>query len=427
MTVRHGGSAVHPLWSCGFRPFFVLTSTGAVVFLSVWLLFLNSAALSGWRPPGGVLLWHAHELVFGFGLAAAAGFLLTAIPEFTGVAPIAVRPLAGLVALWLMARAAYALAQWLPFEMGLGLAALCNVSFTAVLLIQLAPALWRDPRRAHLGFAWALAGLLLVQTGFFVALFAEYDGLPWIHGAIDLTMILILLAGSRVSMSVLNGYIEAGRPGEPPPSDRYLARPPRRYLAVFAICTCGVAQVVLGDGLVVGWTALAACAAVLNVLNDWHVGRALFTRWALMLYACFWLIALGYGAMGLAWLAGGWSVSSGRHLLTAGAMGLSVFTIMSLAGRIHTGRWLDRRPWLPVAAGILILAALMRAVAGLPVLAPWAWQLILMAGVLWVGAYAAYLWHAWPVLAGRRLDGREGCAEPAGKAHSPFSGPESGC
>jgi len=427
MIGRDAAWTAHPLWFCGFRPFFVLTAASAVGFLGVWLLILGGAGPSGWAPPGGVLSWHAHELVFGFGLAAAAGFLLTAIPEFTGAAPIPARPLAGLAALWLAGRVAYALSQWLPAGAAVVLAAAPNLLFTALLLGYLAPALWRDPRRAHLGFAWTLGGLLLAQAGFFAALFAGGDGLAWIHGAIDLTMILILLAGSRVSVSVLNGYIEAGRPGAPPPSDAYLARPPRRYLAVFAIGLCGAAQAGLGGGPVAGWTALAASAAVLNVLNDWHVGRPLFTRWALMLYACFWLIALGYGAMGLAWLLDLWSASAGRHLLTAGAMGLSVFTIMSLAGRIHSGLWLDRRPWLLAAAGALGIAALARAAAGLPALAPWSGTLILASGAVWAGAYAAYLWHAWPVLAGPRADGRAGCAEPVGKSPSPFSGPESGC
>ncbi|MDY0292809.1 MAG: NnrS family protein, partial [Desulfuromonadaceae bacterium] len=87
----------------------------------------------------------------------------------------------------------------------------------------------------------------------------------------------------------------------------------------------------------------------------------------------------------------------------------------------------DRRPWLLAAAGALGFAALARAAAGVPALAPWYGTLILVSGMVWAGAYAAYLWHAWPVLAGARADGRAGCAEPVGKASSPVTGPESGC
>lgn len=414
----------HPLFSCGFRPFFVLTTASAVLFLAIWLLALQSAlpGLDGWRPPGGVLLWHGHELLYGFGMAAVAGFLLTAVPEFTGAAPPRPGVLAALAGLWLAARVAYAAAQWLPGGSGVVLAGVCNLAFVLALLLRLAAALWRDPARSHLGFAWALGALGAGQAGYFTALLRQADALAWLHVGVDLMMILIVLAGSRVSMNVVNGYIEAGRPGAPPPGlAGYVARPPRRHLAVFCIAACSVAQWLLGGGPVTGWTALAAAAAMLNLLNDWHIGKALFTRWALMLYASYWLVALGYGAMGLAWLTGLAPASSGRHVLMAGAMGLSIFTIMSLAGRIHAGRWLDRRPWVPVAAAVLALAALLRAAAGLPALGAWASWLLLGAGLGWTGVFAAYLWHAWPVLCGPRTDGQQGCAEPLGKQRSPMS------
>src|SRR5690606_20435547 len=61
MIGRDAAWTAPPLWFCGFRPFFVLTSAGAVGFLAVWLLLLGGAGLSGWQPPGGVLSWHAHE------------------------------------------------------------------------------------------------------------------------------------------------------------------------------------------------------------------------------------------------------------------------------------------------------------------------------------------------------------------------------
>lgn len=420
----------HPLFSCGFRPFFVFTAASAVLLLAVWLLVLQGALpwLAAWQPPGGTVLWHGHEMIFGFGMAAVAGFLLTAVPEFTGSPMPRPRELVRLAALWGAARLSYAGAQWLPGDSGVILAGVCNLAFAGALLLRLAPPVWRDPQRSHTGFAWALGGLAAMQAGYFAALERGGDPLAWLHAGVDLMMILIVLAGSRVSMSVVNGYMEAGKPGEPEPGQAgYLARPPRRHLAIFCIAVCGAAQWRLGGGEVTGWTALAASAAMLNLLNDWHLGRALFTRWALMLYASYWLIALGYAAMGLAWLAGLGQVSAGRHLLMAGAMGLSIFIIMSLVGRIHAGRWLDRRPWLPAAAGVLVLAALARAAAGVPALGAWASWLLLGSGLAWIGVYAAYLWHAWPVLWGPRTDGRTGCAEPAGKVHGPMEGKKDGC
>jgi len=409
----------HPLLMCGFRPFFVLTAGSACALVMIWLLVL-AGWLSAWTMPGGILLWHAHELIFGFGTASIAGFVLTAIPEFTGTTPVARRPLALLALLWLAARAAYALAGCWPSWLGAWPAALCNLALWAVLLAAVGPPVWRDPGRGHVGFVWAMGALGLLQAGFFVSLAIGADAMPWLHAGVGALMILIVIAGSRVSMSVVNGYIEAGRPGSPPVGAVvYLARPPRRYLAIFAIAVCSAVEFALGADPITGWAALAAAAAMLNLLNDWHIGRPLFTRWALMLYASYWLIALGYAAMGAAWLGAPMAVSAGRHVLTAGAMGLAIFTIMSLAGRIHAGHWLDRRVWLPLAALGLVAAVLLRAAAGLTAAAAWSPSLLWVSGTLWAGVFAVYLWHAWPVLTGPRSDGQDGCAEPLGRGPAP--------
>lgn len=422
----------HPVFMCGFRPFFILTAASASLFMLAWLLLLSGVApvLDGWQPPGGVVAWHAHELVFGFGMAAVAGFLLTAVPEFTGTTPIERRPLAMLVGIWLLGRIAYLLSAWWPDWLGVWPAALANLALAAALLFHLAPPVWRDPQRGHVSFAWALGLLWCLQAGFFVSLARHGDALSWLYAAVGLMMVLIVVAGSRVSMSVVNGFIEEGRPGAPPAGEAgYLARPPRRYLAIFMIGLCSVAEFLLGAGPVTGWIGLAAGAAMLNLLNDWHVGRPLFTRWALMLYASYWLIALGYIVMGLAWLGVPLVPSGGRHLLMVGAMGVSIFTIMSLAGRIHAGQWLDRRPWLPVAVLVLVVAALLRAMAGVPALAQWIPALLMASGLLWAGAFLAYLWHAWPVLSGPRTDGLEGCAEPLEKhaGHAEQDGQKHSC
>jgi len=242
------------------------------------------------------------------------------------------------------------------------------------------------------------------------------DALAWLRVAVGVMMMLIVIAASRVSMAVMNGLIEQGRPGEPDTQDAgYLARPPRRNLTIFCIAVCSLAEFALGYNAITGWTALAAAAAMLNLLNDWHVGKPLFaTRYALMMYAFYWLVALGYALMGTAWLGAPLTASAGRHMLMVGAMGLSIFTIMSMVGRIHAGLWLDRRAWIPWTAAGLTLAALLRAGAGAG--SAWTQGLIWGSGLLWVACFSAYLYMTWPVLTGPRTDGQEGCAEPLGRS-----------
>ena len=158
-------------------------------------------------------------------------------------------------------------------------------------------------------------------------------------------------------------------------------------------------------------------AAIFNLLNDWHVGRALFSRLALMLYSSYWLMALGYALLGAAYLGAPLLPSSGRHLLTVGAMSLSIFTIMSIVSRIHSGLWLDRRVWIPTAALLFIAAALLRAYAGFYSAAPLFNTLLIGAGLLWVGGFVLYALYLFKILSTARTDGQAGCAEPLIEQH----------
>ena len=125
-----------PVWLCPFRPFFLLTAAHGALAMAAWIAFL-----SGLLPlpdvAGGAVVWHAHEMLFGFAMASIVGFLLTAVPEFTGLPSIPRRRLHVLVALWLGARLAFtfsgALTAW-P-------AALCDLA-VLLTLIAIAGAAW---------------------------------------------------------------------------------------------------------------------------------------------------------------------------------------------------------------------------------------------------------------------------------------------
>ncbi len=396
-----------PLLLCGFRPFFLLTATSAILFMALWLLSLQGW-LGNWSITGGWLLWHGHELIFGFAAAATAGFALTAIPEFTSSEPLGRQPLLVLVALWLAARLCYLLAMWMtPWP-----ALFFNLVFWLGLLMYIGPPVWRDPLRKQISFPLSVVGLAILQTGFFVTLADPAVALAWLYAGIHMLMILIIIATSRVSMSVVNNRVEHKERTSDPDATPYLARPPRRYLAISLIVICALSEFILGAHPVTGWTALAAMAAVFNLLNDWHVGRPLLTRLALMLYGTYWLMALGYGLLGASYLGAPVLPSAGRHLLTAGTISLSIFTIMSIVSRIHSGLWLDRRLWIPIAAVLFVVAALVRAYAGFYSAMLWYNSLLVLSGVLWMAGFALYTAYLFRILTTARSDGQAGCAEP---------------
>ncbi|ATE62704.1 NnrS family protein [Thauera sinica] len=406
---------------CGFRPFFLAAAVYGAVLLPLWLGYLG-AGLALPAVPGGPVVWHAHELMFGFGLAAVAGFVLTAVPEFTATAPFGRGTTLGLALLWLAARLAF----WSSGSLGAAgqwLAALLDAGFAAALPLAVARRLWRDPARRHRGFLWGLAAMAATVAGFQADVLRGLYPMRWLVAAVGVMMVLIVVAMSRISMRIVNDALDAQRrrrdaeDGEADDLPAYRARPPRRNLAIFAISLCTAGGLLAIPPAVAGWLALAAAAAVLNLLNDWHVGRALLSRWAFLLYMVYWLMALGYGLLGLAQLGAPVAAGAGLHVLTVGAMGLSILAVLCIAGRTHAGLPLDGRPWVMLAAAAIGVAAAVRAAAGMTGL-PAGWPLPLLAagGTAWALAWGLAAARLAGVFVRARSDGGSGCEEASAAA-----------
>jgi uncharacterized protein involved in response to NO len=408
-------AAAHPLWQCGLRPFFLFAALSATGLMALWGAFLG-LGLPVPAVAGGHVVWHAHELLFGFGLAAVAGFTLTAIPEFTRSPDFAPRPVRLFAGLWLAGRAAFWSSAWLGAP-ALVLSALAHLGLVVGLAAMLAPRLLTDPGRRHLSFLWTLAALAAAIAGFYVDALVGAHPAPvrWLRAALGVLMILIVVAMSRISTRIVNRAIDEMDP-EGRRGIEYRAPAPKRNLAIICIALYTAAEFLAAGARIGGWLALAAAAAVFNMQGDWHVGRALLRRWVLMLYGVYVLMACGYGLMGIALVAGLGpdGVSAGRHLLAAGALGLAVYAVLNIAGRIHCGLPLDERPWVPAGAALLVAAAAARAAAAL--LGSPADALMVSASLCWVLPFGFYAWRMGPVLVGPRRDGGKGCEGIVGRS-----------
>ncbi|MDO5102341.1 MAG: NnrS family protein [Lautropia sp.] len=411
------GRADHPLWLCPFRPFFALSLLAVPTLMLLWLAFLGA----GWplpAVPGGPLLWHGHELILGVGLAAVAGFVLTAVPEFTETPGFSRQAARQLVAWWLLGRVGFWLSGWWPITGMLG-AGLAHLMLMGQLIWLVAPRLWRHAGRRQVGFLWGLVALVGTIMGFYGSL-CLWAGEPirWLHAVLGVLLILIIVSMSRISMAIVNDSIDEQRQARGPwgasPSaaegdtdapSAYLARPPRRHMAVFCISLFTLADLIDPANRITGWLALAASAAMLNLLNDWHVGRALWRRWPLMLYLVYGLMALGYGVIGLSILSESALVNAGLHLLTAGALGLAIFVVITIAGYTHSGLKKDGRAWVLVGACLLVTGALLRAWSVYSPEPMW----LTVAGLLWAAAFGLQAWQMLPVFLSPRPDGGGGC------------------
>src|SRR5581483_7960208 len=180
------------LLASGFRPMFLLAGLAALALVPTWVLVWDyGLALPGFWPP---TLWHAHEMVFGFVAAAIAGFLLTAVPSWTGQRGFAGAPLLILLVLWVAARALIACApEWLAVA-----TMIVDVGFLVALGILVAPPLLRSSNR-NTPLLVVLAAFAACNTTFHVAVWHHNPGLA-LHAvlmAIDIALLLVTIIGGR--------------------------------------------------------------------------------------------------------------------------------------------------------------------------------------------------------------------------------------
>tara|TARA_R110000823_G_scaffold47903_15_gene121905 strand:+ start:18212 stop:19387 length:1176 start_codon:yes stop_codon:yes gene_type:complete len=338
-----------PLLAFAFRPFFLLAALYGAVSILLWVAYLLQIA----APVPLSSQWHAHEMLYGFVAAAIAGFLLTAITNWTGAAPLAGRPLALLVGLWLLGRAAMWSVGLLPYV----LVALVDSAFLLVLSAYVARVLLRAGSRRNIGLAVVLAVLALGNILMHVG---EGRGMPGLSQAartlgLDVITLLMLIIAGRITPAFSANWLRAqGR--EAPAAPRQWHTP----LAVGSVAAlalgslCGLPAVALG--------ALALLAALANALRlaawaGWRVWREPLLGVLHLGYA-FIVLALAARALFLFGLLA--NPSLWYHALGVGAMGTLIVGVMTRVSVGHTGRPLQLLPGAIAIYFAIIAAAVLR-------------------------------------------------------------------
>lgn len=381
----------------GFRPFFLFAGLSAPALVVVWL-----AVLTGIVPlPGDVaaVSWHAHEMLFGFVIAAVAGFLLTAVPNWTGSKGLSGWPLAGLFALWVAGRFAS-----LPALAAEPVAAIIDVAFLPVLGAVLAHPLVRARKWSNTAFLGLLAllaaGNLLVRLEWLGV--AASSAAPGTALAIGVVLMMVTVIGGRIVPAFTRNTLKARGDATVIPA------PSRIDAATVALTAAVVATEVLApETVVAGGVALVAAAAHGARLARWRADRTL--RDPLL-----WVLHLGYAwivvalALKAAWLLGGAvGGTAWLHALTAGGFATMILGVMSRAALGHSGRPLVVPKATAVAFGVLTLAAAARVLAPLAVgigYTDW----LAVAGGMWTLAFGLFLIDYAPILLRPRADGRPG-------------------
>ncbi len=374
----------------GFRPFFFLGALYAGIAIPAWLAIFAG----GLRLPGvfdGLAL-HVHEMLFGFLSAVVAGFVLTAVPNWTGRLPLSGLPLAGLVALWAIGRVG---AVFVGSPIG---SALLDLAFPTAL----AASVWREVIAGH---NWRNGPVATLLSLFGVANLLQHleaaQLLPWGTGyrlALAAAVMMISLIGGRIVPSFSRNWL----------AKRGQARLPASFGAIdkFALATTGASValwVVLPASAVTAWLLLAAGTLLLLRLSRWRGLAAMAEPIVFVLHVGYLWLAVSLVLVGGSILVPGSVPSSAAiHALTAGAIGTMTLAVMTRASLGHTRRAIRADAATLAVYTAVTLGAFLRVAAPL---APAVYLPLLMAGgslwslafLLFAARYAPILWGALPM------------------------------
>ena len=370
----------------GFRPFFLLGATWAVIALVLWMLsFSGGLALPSAFDP---LMWHRHEMLFGFVGAVVAGFLLTAIPNWTGRLPIAGWPLAGLVGLWAAGRISVLCSAWT----GIATAATVDVGFYFVLAGLAAREVMATKNRS----------LPVVAMVFLIGLadVADHAGaaglLPdreiGMRAGISIVVMLISLIGGRIIPSFTRNWMT--KQG----ITRRLPTQPTRYDLGVVISTGAalLSWTVAPNARSVGALLMAVGAGQVLRLSRWGGLRSARDPLVFILHLGYFWVPAGLLMLGASIVDTGIPRSAAIHALTAGAMPTMILAVMTRAILGHTGRQLAANSQTVLIYVLITLGALVRVATPLGILDYS--NGMQMAALMWAGAFVLLLIAYGPIL-----------------------------
>jgi uncharacterized protein involved in response to NO len=377
------------LFSYGFRPFFLFGAAWAAAAMAVWPAMLaGSLTLPTAFDP---VRWHAHELIYGYVPAIVGGFLLTAVPNWTGRLPVVGMRLFALFALWAAGRAAVMFSAFI----GAPVAAAVDLLFVAALGAAVAREIIAGRSTRNLKVLGVLAVLL---AGNAVSHAELVFSMPSGHGmriGLAAILMLIMLIGGRIIPSFTRNWLVRQGPGRlPQPFDR---------IDRIALAVAGAALVLWTarpDAVVTAAAAIAAAAVQFWRLSRWAGERTGAEPLVLILHAGYSFVPAGFCLLGLSILRPDMlAASAAVHAWTAGAIGTMTLAVMTRASLGHTGRPLTATCAIQAIYVAVIFSAIGRLAAGFGTMRD---PLLHLSAAAWILAFAGFASLFGPLLASRR-------------------------
>lgn len=377
-----------------FRPFFLLASVMAAVWIPAWIMVLLYGATVDSRL--GPIGWHAHEMIFGYSGAVLAGFLLTAARAWTKRPTIAGLPLAAMAALWIAGRAVAAqsatLPSWLPLVI--------DTSFWLWFAVLLARPLVAARSRRNAAF---VALLLVVGASDAAIHLVASGGLSYswapraTAAALDAIALIILIFGGRI-IPMFTGNAVGATPRSKGIVD---------WLGL-GLVTALLGVDIAGDASAFAhWLAVAAGLANAARLWGWAGARTVRRPILWVLHVGWLLLCAAFVLRGAAGLTAEIPPTAATHLFTVGGLGVITLGMMARVSLGHTGRPLTVPATTAIAFAILVAAAVVR--SGAPIVAPEHYtDALRVTGAAWALAFALFTARYIPIWLSPRADGKPG-------------------
>lgn len=395
MNIQENSAPSMALFNLGFRPFFLGAGLFAVVSVVLWLAyFLNLFTLP--TSPISSFQWHAHEMIYGYAMAVIAGFLLTAVRNWTGLPTPTGFKLVLLFGLWGAARLFFSLGE--PYLLA---SAICDLLFTGILLAILSRLVIQSKQHKQFAVVAKLLILLVCNFLFFLGVYGKIEsGFLWgIYGGLYTIIGLILTIGRRV----VPFFIERAAG-----NDVQLFNSKWLDLAsLFGVLGFLISELIIKSPLLSAYLALLIAAVNAIRLIGWH--QPIIWQRSLLwsLYLALWFICLGFVLFATSYF-----FNTPRHLaihaLAYGGIGLATLSMMSRVALGHTGRNIHQpSKAIVIALALFIMGTVARVF--LPLLNFFDYlSLIKASQLLWISAFVIFVFVYLPILAKPRPDGQFG-------------------
>lgn len=389
---------ITPLFRLGFRPFFLAGALFSVIAIVLWLLMYRGTV--SFMPLGGGYWWHIHEMIFGFGCAIIAGFLLTAVQNWTGLPGVRGKVLAGLFFLWLAGR----IGLLFPDVLGSSLTTFIDLAFLPCVAYILGKPIVAIKQYRNLFFVPLLTIFTIANAEMHASIYypetvsTQYAGYA---GVMLVTLLISVMAGRVAPMFTANGTKTTKATPLP-----WLDKLTNGSLALVTILL--LLHPVIGmNNFYIG--VILILAGIFQAIR-WLRWRPWITLGVPLLWSLHFSIkamAFGLTLLGLSYLIPEIPSSHVWHLITVGGIGGVILAMISRVSLGHTGRMLQPPKLMSLAFAAMVVASIVRSFG------PWGFpektmMFIDISGFFWILAFTLFVFFYGPMLLKPREDGRPG-------------------